>query len=231
MRGAQAHTLREPAQRLVHEHVAGLRFDGQLQYTIQSARGLRWRKLPGDEPNVGNTGGDTGLCRLVLAQALALLTGKPAPGTLLERMLRGGAHEASVRMFATGRHAVNVRAIDGDSPRLLLSALQHWLCGGRVGMLEFVEAGSRDAEARHWALVTGVELSEGCPGAGGLRSPRALLLLDPRLAWPWAVGHNARVELTGNATGWRYRTPDGALTTLAEVQGFGLGVRPQAQRG
>jgi hypothetical protein len=65
--------------------------------------------------------------------------------------------------------------------------------------------------------VSGVELLDGVP--------RALLLLDPRWPQPWAVGHNARLELTRDARGLRYRSLDGQKPMeLAVARGFMLGL-------
>ncbi len=179
--------------RLEHVFAAGLRFDTEIEYLAQTARGLRYHKLP-----VLKTGSDHAgawasalQCVLLLGQthsgrvtpehrrvALKALGEAPQPGApSIMRCIRilGNRLEADRLEVAS-----TVKA-----PDMGQTALQALRSGG-VCLLHYES--SRDIR---WATVTGVEQAVD----GNKVSARALLLLDSKASEPWACAHNVRIEI------------------------------------
>lgn len=165
---------RKAAPRLRHEYVAGLRFDREPCHAVHTARGLRWAKLAWPD---GDVDAETGNA-CAIRYAVGLLT------------------QSKVSESQTA--AARPRAIvHRDAPLKTLAALAHEaLLRGDVCLLEvWVDSSpSREGERRpasRLMTIVGVEVEDGPE----LRV-RALLLLDPVDAQPWACGHNARLPIT-----------------------------------
>lgn len=176
--------------RLVHEQVTGLRFDREPCHAVCTARGLRWAPLAWHAD--GSATARTNIC--AIRHALGLLMA-----------CRISATQALGLRRRHGCWRVPGPAARGTVHRgHPLGALADLACDtirqGGVCLLEVQTVpsphrdGSHARSVRRLMTITGVEIEQ-----GSVSRARALLLLDPADAQPWACGHNARL-LTKDAS-------------------------------
>jgi len=198
------------APRLVHEHVAGLRFDREPCHAVRTTRGLRWTPMVwpfDDDPATGSA--DVCAVRHALG-LLALRKVGPAEIRSLRR-LRDGWRLPGLQAHATAHRGLSLQALAVQ----VREAIRH----GRVCLLELqTEPAHRDSDmarsVRRLMTITGVEVE-----AGPVSRIRALLVLDPSDAQPWACGHNARLPIT---------TPASEIVTVRQATGHLLRCRISA---
>ena len=170
---------------LRHWFVRGLRFDTEVQYLVETARGLRYAhlplKLPDDLP-----AGDGGLESVVQCAAIV---GQMAIRRMPNLDYREQCTpEDIVGMLRTCLPTAFCEVLDAPESKVLEFGVLHALRSGGLVMVQF-----HVGAALHWAVVSGLELdADTPPGDTGLR---ALLLLDSHGSEPWACGHNVRMEL------------------------------------
>lgn len=169
------------APALMHTFASGLRFDTELQFLARLSSGATaWRRLPTPETSV------EGSEAVALMQAEAVVAGREPSVQTLRRATRTLAtddllrHLPELAPHLSARWHPGQSLLRADEPRCC-PALACWT--GPQGAV--------------WVLVTGVELEI----RAGEVHPKALLLLDPRMPAPWAVGYNAR--LTPDRNQWQ----------------------------
>jgi len=165
------------APRLVHEHVAGLRFDREPCHAVLTSGGLRWTPLawPCEDDSAASQS-DACAIRHVLGLLALRKVGPAEIGNLRRR--RDGWRLPGLRARATMHQDRPLQ----DLAVQAREAIRH----GRICQLEI-----RTASAQRLVTITGVEVE-----AGHVSRIRALLVLDPSDAQPWACGHNARLPTT-----------------------------------
>lgn len=194
-----------PIPALRQNFVAGLRFDQEVQYQVQTRSTKRWRHLPvklqaqEDAPYAQAQG-----LRLGLMQCMAvvgLLTWRQVQQEIAPYMalpLHEGAfgeHQNAcdfgaaygLRLCAT----MDLHLQNQDSQRAWQSRIgQHVLSTLHAGAMCVVGFEHEASTSTRWACVVGVECL-----AHAAHDVCALLLLDGCGDEPWACGHNARLEL------------------------------------
>ncbi|MBS0429932.1 MAG: hypothetical protein JSR41_21830 [Proteobacteria bacterium] len=165
--------------RLEHRFVPGLRFEKELQFVAAGRWGRSvWKPLPAPETPREASGW------MALMQARALLFGTMPPPAQIAQL------ESDVLpALAPGDLLLRAPDLTPDmrvewqtaAPRIDARLLLDRPNAVRLACLA-------NREGPSWALVVGLEV-ELRPEA---ERARALLLLDPRLAAPWATGYNAR---------------------------------------
>lgn len=174
--------------RLVHEHVAGLRFDREPCHAVRTARGWRWTPLAWPFED-GSAADPADVC--AIRHALGLLTARKVSAAEVRAIRR--RHDSwrvpGLEVCGTMHRELSLKA---------LAVLAHEaILQGRTCLLEVQTEtkprrdGRNAASARQLMTITGVEVED-----GPVARVRALLLLDPSDAQPWACGHNARLPIT-----------------------------------
>ena len=175
---------------LEHLFVRGIRFDTEVQYLAQDAKGLVYENLPICKSASAET------CALAsVIQCLAVLMQFTRQQTrdakrLARKALQGTGDDSVLRCIeAAGLPIVAELHVSdsGQTGHLGAIALEA-LCASHVCLVHF-----ESAAANRWATVIGVEWDR----ATGV--PRALLLLDAGANEPWACAHNVRIELQAEA--------------------------------
>lgn len=167
------------ADQRTHVFTSGIRFDTHLEFRTSGVLGRRlWRALPAPETSAEGSGW------VALMQARSLLLGRlPAQQEIKRVSLRDQL------ALVPGDFLVRLPVIAND-----LSVRWRPGCEGLQPAHQASQtlACLSDADGLRWALVVGWELAKE-PGADGAQTS-ALLLLDSRLAGPWATGYNARMH-------------------------------------
>lgn len=168
----------DPA-RLEHRFLPGLRFEKELQFLAAGRWGRSvWKQLPALETTREKSGW------MALTQARALLSGTMPPLAEIAQLERndlpplapGDLLVRAPDLAPALRVEWETAAPRIDARRLL----------DRPNAVRLACLGS--CEGPSWALVVGLEVELQLDR----EVPRGLLLLDPRLAAPWATGYNAR---------------------------------------
>jgi len=188
----------DESPRLHHVFLPGLRFDTEMHFLARLPFGrTAWRRLPMLEASPEGSGW------VALLQAETLVMGPVPSARKLRRASRPDLPALMPGDFLvrTPELAPRLRARWHPQQTLLASGepLRHPALACLAG-----------PKGMSWALVVGVELEHTQRPQSS--TSRALLLLDPRLAGPWATGYNARLSLREE----RWRGLDG------EVQSLGL---------
>ncbi|MBN8747179.1 MAG: hypothetical protein J0I65_06680 [Variovorax sp.] len=165
--------------RLEHRFVPGLRFEKEVQFLAAGRWGRSvWKPLPAPETPREASGW------VALMQAHALLSGSmPAPAQIAQ------LERDDLPALAPGDLLLRAPELAPDlrvewqtvAPRMDARRLLDRPNAVRLACLA-------NREGPSWALVVGLEVELRPDG----ERARALLLLDPRLAAPWATGYNAR---------------------------------------
>lgn len=203
---------------LEHLFVRGIRFDTEVQYLAQDARGvdgLVYENLP-----IRKSASTKTYVLASVAQCLAILMQFTRQQTrdakrLARKALQGTGDDSVLRCIdAAGLPIVaELHASDsGQAGHLGATALEA-LRTGRACLVHF-----ESAAANRWATVIGVEWDR----ASG--EPRALLLLDAGASEPWACAHNVRIELQAEA-GRSVRASPGFTLNSRHLTGEACAVR------
>lgn len=157
----------------------GLRFEKELQFPAAGRWGRSvWKRLPAMEAPRAASGW------VALMQAQALLSGTMPPPAQMAQL-----EQLDLPALAPGDLVLR-------APELVQSLRVEWqTAASRINARRLLDrpnavrlACLANREGPSWALVVGLEIEL----RQGAEFPRALLLLDPRLAAPWATGYNAR---------------------------------------
>jgi len=189
------------APRLRHDYVAGLRFDTE----VQILRNGRWCDL--FALIEGNAEDHFGECLAQCLETLRLPSAPLPPGTAArwDESVQSGKLGHLHAWLKCQEIPVRIEAPTCLSPIDIGIAALQAIDAGAVGMLRLA-----DGHSNHWALLTGIELRQS--------RPRSLLVLDPRIARPWACGYNARLRLRSTTAGLLYRALDGERHTVVVQQ-------------
>lgn len=190
--------------RHLHLFEPGIRFDTQLEFWTGDAVGRKaWRKLPTPETSREGSGW------VALMQAAALLRGKVPGAKAIARATR-----ADLPPLAPGDFLVRMSALANGIEARWRPSNPH-PSGEAVRTIACLSG----TQGVSWALVVGweqVQPSAEDLGRGSMAAPvNALLLLDPRIAAPWATAYNARLLLSTN----RWLGLDGEVQTC-ELMGL-----------
>lgn len=179
--------------RLEHVFAAGIRFDTEIEYLAQTAKRLRYHKLPVLKS------GSAQICTLTSVMQCVLILGRvqrrhltPERKLMAQRALGRAAHPGGPSVLRCVRVLENLTGTN-----LLQSATTHNPTEMGETALEVLRSGGlcllqfESATARCWATVIGLEIEIHHDKA----FPRALLLLDSQAGEPWACAHNVRIEL------------------------------------